>query len=81
MISCNEYDYIEIVCLYHYPIQITLKSKQVVECIALDTKRNEQSEECIEVSIGEDKQLIVLDELHELRVTVKNPHFQVISFF
>ncbi|HFU74774.1 MAG TPA: transcriptional antiterminator, partial [Arcobacter sp.] len=26
MISCHQYDYIEIACMYHYPVALTLKS-------------------------------------------------------
>lgn len=80
MISCNQYDYIEIVCLYRYPITLQLKSGKHIECQALDTKRNDAREECIEVMINEEKQLIVLDEIAELKVRVDNPHFDHVSF-
>lgn len=42
MISCEQYDYIEIVCLYHYPIELTMKSGERINGVALDTKRNDQ---------------------------------------
>lgn len=80
MITCNEYDYIEIVCLYHYPIKITFKSGESLECIALDTKRNENREECIEVDVNGVKKLAVLDVISQIEVMVENPHFQVVSF-
>ena len=47
MISCDQYDYIEIVCTFQYPIKVTMKLGDVVECVALDTARNENKEECI----------------------------------
>jgi Rho-binding antiterminator len=80
MITCNEYDYIEIVCLYHYPIKISLKSGGLITCIALDTKRNENREECMEVDCQGVKKLVLLDDISELKVTIDNSHFNVISF-
>ena len=80
MISCNEYDYIEIVCLYHYPIKLTLKTGDIINAIALDTQRNENRHECIKVLMGEHEQLIVLDEISKLQVSVVNPHFCEITF-
>lgn len=80
MISCNQYDTIEIVCMYHYPIQLTLKSGEKITCKALDTKRNDKRQECIQVNIQGAVALVVLDELSELRVNIDNPHFQVVSF-
>ena len=80
MISCHQYDYIEIVCMYHYPIHLSLKSGDLIECNALDTKRNSQHQECIKVDIQGTKRLVVLDDITTLTVTVENPHFTVVSF-
>ncbi|SBT11892.1 Rho-binding antiterminator [Vibrio celticus] len=80
MISCNDYDYIEIVCMHRYPIKLTLKSGEQIECVGLDTQRNDSREECIKVSIQGAEQLVVLTDLSTLEVGVDNPHFQQISF-
>lgn len=80
MISCSEYDYIEIVCLYRYPIRLTMKAGEAVEGVALDTLRNEQRNECIKVDVGEDGQLIELSEILKLEVLIENPHFTEITF-
>jgi Rho-binding antiterminator len=80
MISCNQHDYIEIVCMYHYPLSLTLKSGEVITCKALDTKRNDNNEECIQVDIQGVQTLVLLDELSALSVLIENPHFQVVSF-
>ena len=82
MISCNEYDYIEIVCMYRYPIKITLKSGSVVNCIALDTQRNESREECIKVKTDAEEleTLVKLSNIATLEVCIENPHFKVVSF-
>ena len=80
MISCDQYDYIEIVCTFQYPIKVTMKLGDVVECVALDTARNENKEECIKVNLNGADSLIVLDDISVMEVCVENPHFKIVSF-
>lgn len=80
MISCHEYDFIEIVCMHRYSIRLTLKTGEVLECIALDTQCNEQREECIKIKINNSEQLVVLDSLFKLEVCIDNPHFTEMFF-
>lgn len=80
MISCDQHDYIEIVCTFRYPVKLIMKSGVVLEGIALDTQFNNNKEECVLVEIDGHPQLIVLDDLSQLDVLVDNPHFQTISF-
>ncbi len=75
MISCNDYDYIEIVCMYRYLIQLHLKSGAKVEGRAVDTARNDDQQECIKIIVDDVERLVMLDELIELQVLVDNPHF------
>lgn len=80
MISCNDYDYIEIVCLYRYPVRLTLKSGQTIEGKALDTARNQDKQEAIKLDQNGVEQLVALDDLSLLEVLVDNPHFNQKSF-
>lgn len=80
MISCSEYDYIEIICMHHYPIILTLKSGEAVEGIALDTQYNAQREECIKVNCDGNEKLVVLESISLLDVTVANPHLKHLAF-
>ncbi|EDK29739.1 Rho-binding antiterminator [Vibrio chagasii] len=80
MISCSDYDYIEIVCMHRYPVKLTLKSGEPVEGIAVDTQRNQDKEECIKLSVSGQEQLVVLTGITELEVCVDNPHFKQKSF-
>ena len=80
MISCSDYDYIEIVCMHRYPIKLTLRSGEQVEGVALDTQRNQDKEECIKLSVSGQEQLVVLTVITELEVCVDNPHFKQKSF-
>jgi len=57
-----------------------MKSGIVIECIALDTKLNENRDECIKVDLKGADSLIVLNDISVLEVCVNNPHFQLVSF-
>lgn len=80
MISCEEYDYIEIACMHRYPIKLTMKSGEVLTGIALDTARNESRQECIKLKADGGETLVVLDDIAILDVGVDNPHFERVSF-
>jgi len=80
MISCHQYDYIEIVCMYHYPVKLTLKSGQIIEGIALDTARNDDSDECIKLDDKGTAVYIVLSDITLLSVDIENPHIKQMSF-
>ncbi|NOH95986.1 Rho-binding antiterminator [Vibrio sp. 99-70-13A1] len=80
MISCNHYDYIEIVCLYKYEVLLTLKSGESIQGVANDTKRNENKQECILIKRETDSVLVVLDELVRLEVLTQNPKFKLVTF-
>lgn len=80
MISCNQHDYIEIVCVYHYPIQLTLKSGEVIQGVAIDTAQNENRNECIKIDTDGIQRLVVLDEIRLLEIKQENPHVQKIIF-
>ncbi|MGD8115826.1 Rho-binding antiterminator [Vibrio sp. Hep-1b-8] len=75
MISCNDYDYIEIVCLYRYPVRLTLTTGQSMEGIARDTARNQDKQEVIKLDVDGVEHLVVLDEISLMDVLVANPHF------
>lgn len=80
MISCGNYDYIEIVCLFKYSVEITLKSGEVVSGKALDTAKNSLGEECIKLLTQDSDLLVVLDSIAKMKVTMENPHFQEVAF-
>ncbi|MDD9197419.1 Rho-binding antiterminator [Aliivibrio sp. S3MY1] len=80
MISCNEYDYIEIVCLYRYPVKLTMKVGESIKGVALDTSRNESKNECIKLNTNETEILVELDGISKLEVLVDNPHFSKVIF-
>ncbi len=82
MILCELYDYIEIACMHHLEIRLTLKDGSKWKGFAQDTARNEKKEECIKITQSEtgEVKLILLDELISMEAITENPHFQNIDF-
>jgi|TARA_B110001469_G_scaffold126930_1_gene145973 Rho-binding antiterminator len=80
MITCDQHDYIEIVCTFGYPIKITMTSGAVIEGVGLDTEFDENREECIKVDAKGVVSLVILDNISALEVCVDNPHFKTLSF-
>ncbi len=80
MISCDQHDYIEIVCTYRYPLKLTLKSGEIIQGIAVDTQRNENRDECIKIETEGREQLVILDNIKKLEVTKDNPHLREVVF-
>ena len=76
MISCDNYDYVEIACTYNYPLKLTLKSGEIIEGVAKDTALNENRQEAIKLEIDNHDLLVVLDDILTLEVTIENPHFK-----
>lgn len=80
MISCQQYDYIEIACMYHFELELTLSSKEVIRAVAVDTLRNDKRQECLKVALGTEHQLVPLNDLMAIKALKSNPHFSVIEF-
>ena len=74
MLKCDLHDYIEMVCLYHYPLKLTLDSGVVLTGTALTTRYNQQRQECLVIKHYDNEQLVLLDDITLLEVTVANPH-------
>lgn len=80
MIRCNEYDYIELVCLYRYPIRLTMKVGAPIQGGAVDTSRNDNAKECIKISVNGRDRLVELAGIAKLDVLVDNPHLSELVF-
>ncbi len=80
MISCEEHDYVEIACSFHYPVKLTLRSGEIIAGVALDTQFDINREECIKLNGNGEDRLIVLDTVAAIEVCVENPHFHTTLF-
>ena len=81
-IRCDEYDKIEIVCMFHYPVTLVCNDGSRITGIAKDTKRNESKDECIALRVGDKglMMLVVLTSLVSMTIDVDNPHFHSVVF-
>ncbi len=80
MLKCDLHDYIEIVCLYHYPLTLTLSCGAVLSGTAITTRYNDQRQECLLIRQNDDDELVLLEDIALLEVTVANPHLQQVRF-
>lgn len=80
MISCQQYDYIEIACLFKLPVTLTLLNGQQLSGQAVDTRYNAQHQECIVLVTSMGEQLIATSQLRSMKAQFQNPHFDVIEF-
>ncbi|MGQ7245747.1 Rho-binding antiterminator [Halomonas sp. V046] len=80
MIACHLYDNIEIACLYHFPVKLSLRGGAERHGEALDTDFNEQREECLSLKTERGDKVVVLDEITRMEVLIDNPYFMVLDF-
>lgn len=80
MINCEQHDHVEVACMFNYPVQLFMKSGEVIEGIALDTKLNDNKRECIKINQEGSDLLVELDEVTKMAVSVENPHFKEVTF-
>lgn len=80
MMTCDQHDYVEIACMYHYPVKLTLKSGAELKGRPLDTQRNKLQQECIKMQLEDSISLVLLDSMVQMEAQIDNPHFHVIRF-
>lgn len=80
MITCHQYDYIEIACMYRYQVKLTFKDGEDTSGIALDTAKNEAKQECLKLQTDQGDVLVELDQLVTLTAITPNPHFTQVRF-
>lgn len=80
MISCDQYDYVEIACMSRLHVELVLKSGDTVRGIATDTKRSANREECIVVNVNSELKLIVLTTISVLKSSTQTPYLDQVSF-
>jgi len=80
MITCEHHDFVEIACLFRYPVYLVMRCGEPIAGVAINTRLNEQREECIEIIQHGQSRLVVLDKVARLKVRIENPHFQSVSF-
>ena len=80
MISCGDYDYIEIACMHGYDVKLHLLTAGVISGKALDTQYNSLKQECIKIHSQDTEILVALDEVKSMDVLSKNARFTHVDF-
>lgn len=85
MLKCSDYDHLELICLYKYPVELSLKPSSTthdntIQGTATDIAYNDDRKECIKIVDDETSHLVVIEDITRLKVTVENPHVRELIF-
>jgi Transcriptional antiterminator len=78
-VACDLHDFIEIACMYHYQVKLTLKDQTSIEGKAIDTLISSDKREYLVIDTGQ-KQQIELNQLRKLQVLTPKAQFTEVSF-
>lgn len=79
-ILCDLHDYVEVACMYHYQLRLTLKDNQIIEGKAIDIITSTGKQECLVISNGQEQHHIELTQLAKMQATTPNARFSEIFF-
>ncbi len=77
LISCQQHDYIEIACLYHYQVKLLLRNGETIIGIAEDVLTDSDKREYLAL---DQQRRIELNQIKLLRVLTKNAQFHSVEF-
>ena len=78
-IDCSDYDYIEIVCMFNYRVEVVLRSTSITGT-ALNTQKNAEGEFLLLELEDKSRDLIRVDKIVKLVVLDKNAKFSEHEF-
>lgn len=78
-VACDLHDFIEIACMYHYQVKLTLKDQTSIEGKAIDILIGSDKREYLVIDTGQ-KQQIELNQLKKLQVLTPKAQFSEVSF-
>ena len=80
MLSCDKLEYLEVVCMFHYALQVTEKSGQVYTGRAKDVKIVEKRQEVLVLQEFESEIFIATDQIACIDVLTPNARFKTMRF-
>ncbi|MGR5236311.1 Rho-binding antiterminator [Vibrio alfacsensis] len=80
MVTCSQYDFIEIACMYDLPVEIEPKNGEKHQGNAFDTGYDMQRQECLFLDIGGEHIPFLTEQLAAMRALEDNPHFSHVIF-
>ena len=79
-IDCNLYDYVEIACMYRYPVRVATSGGQILTGVAVDTVIDADKAEHLELDVDGKPVLVRLDTLSVLEPLLDNARFGKVHF-
>lgn len=80
MVTCSQYDFIEIACMFNLPIEIELKNGETHQGCAFDTGYDMQRQECLFLEIEGEHIPFPTEQLVAMKALKDNPHFSDVTF-
>ena len=80
MINCAIHDYIEIACVFHYRIELTLLDGTSTRGRAQTTQTRAHKKEFLVLKSDAGEQYIDMDSIKSMQALTTNPHFDKIKF-
>ena len=80
LISCAIHDYIEIACMYHFKVSLTLQDNITLQGIAKTTKTSTNKNEYLILQQEDKFTSIELGRIKIMQSLTKNPHFDTVNF-
>ncbi|BDR15478.1 Rho-binding antiterminator [Vibrio sp. STUT-A11] len=80
MVTCNQYDFIEIACMFQLPVEITLKNGESHQGRAFDTGFDMLRQECLFLDVDGEHIAFPTELLLTMRALKANPHFTEVTF-
>ena len=74
-IDCNAFDYVELACLYRYPVRLYLRDGGTLEGVAADTKTSSVDGEHLVLDLDGELRTVRLDTIAELEPLRLNARF------
>lgn len=80
MITCEQYDYLEMACLFGYQVRVMLRNNQCVVGITSTTQVNAHRQEELVLLIDGHTRSVLIDDLVRLDVLTPNAKFNHVEF-
>jgi Rho-binding antiterminator len=80
LIKCDLHDYIEIACLFHFEIRLSLTNGDSVQGIAETTETTADKREWLVLTINGQIQKFDLTGINSMHTVTANQHFNKIEF-
>ena len=79
---CRLHDYIEIACLFRYPVALLLDTDEELKGVAIDTlTKPDKTEYLVFVeNDSKNKMEIPLSSIRQMQSCIDNPHFDKVDF-